>query len=172
METNETVTEKMVDFINSIGIPCKPKQLGDDTFLPGIQITSGCIFYDPEKMKYPGDLLHEAGHLAMLLPEDRAATGTPDKINGDLEAGGAEMGAIIWSWAAVKHIGLEPNVVFHEHGYRGGADNLINNFNEGQYFGHELLQWMGMTTAVVRGDDTAEFMFPKMKNWLRQKSGI
>ncbi len=154
--------EKLTGFINQIGIACKPGTLPDDTFLPGLDINDGCIIYDPQLLKYPGDILHEAGHVAVLAAADRAVASSPDKLNGDLEAGAAEMGAICWSWAALQHLQLAPNVVFHEFGYKDGAQNLIDNFNAGMYIGLPILQWLGLTNTTGEGD-----IYPKMKHWLR-----
>jgi len=163
----DILTDRIVRFINGIGIPCRQHPVGNDTFLPGIDIKDGCILYDPERMLSPGDLLHEAGHAAVLRPADRKTICSPDKINGDLQAGGAEMGAIAWSWAALRYLQLDPIVVFHEQGYKGGADEIINNFSNGRYMGVELLQWMGMTTAPKHDTAPDEYTYPKMKAWVR-----
>ena len=155
----------IIEFINRIGITCKPCNLMDDTFLPGIDIKNGTVWYDPEKMKYPGDLLHEAGHVAVLLPQDRKTVSGPNDINGDLQAGGAEMAAIAWSWAALTHLNLPPETVFHPEGYKSGSTSLIENFTNEQYMGHYLLAWMGMTT-VAPADQTSK-VYPAMEHWLR-----
>jgi len=135
------------------------QMLDKGTFLPGIDIRQGGLLYDSEQMKYAGDLLHEAGHLAVLAPEDRAVAQSPDKLNGDLGEGAAEMAAIAWSWAALKHLELEPEVVFHEHGYKGGGKGLIENFSSGCYVGVSILQWVGMSNAA----------YPAMASWVRTK---
>jgi hypothetical protein len=157
---------RITGFINRIGIPCREERLQEGTFLPGIEIKEGGISYDPELMKYPGDLLHEAGHMAILYTADRVQAGASN-INGDLDAGGAEMGAIAWSWAALTELELEPSVVFHEYGYKGDAAGLIERFSGGRYVAVELLQWMGMTTAATRSQGPGDIVYPKMKNWLR-----
>lgn len=158
----ETITK----FIESIGLRCNAGEVKHDSFLPGIDIVKGCIVYDKKKIISPGDLLHEAGHLAVLLPEHRQDVTSPD-VNGDLEAGGAEMAAIAWSWAAAKYLEIEPEVVFHDAGYHGDSLNIIENFSAGRYFGVSLLQWFGLTKERCDnvGDDTV--VFPCMKCWLR-----
>ena len=45
------------------------------------------------------------------------------------------MMAIAWSYAAAVHLGLDPAVVFHEAGYRGGSGSLIENFAQERYIG-------------------------------------
>ncbi len=52
---------------------------------------------------------------------------------------GEEMAATEWAVAAVTHLGLPLNLVFHEEGYRGGSNNLIDAFSQGKGFGFPLL---------------------------------
>ncbi|MBL7692322.1 MAG: hypothetical protein JNM41_12070 [Flavipsychrobacter sp.] len=163
-------TTNIINFINQIGIPCMPATLTNDTFLPGIDIRNGIIWYDTERMKHPGDLLHEAGHVAVLLPEDRKIVSSPYNINGDLQAGGAEMAAIAWSWAALKHLAIPPEIVFHENGYKSGGADMIRNFTNGQYLGHHLLAWMGMT--YVSENEPSKNIYPAMTHWLRPETPI
>jgi hypothetical protein len=163
---DQSIVDKIVDFINGIGIPCRPQALGGDAFLPGIFIERGCILYNPELMKYPGDLLHEAGHIAILLPGDRHEAG-PDKMFGDVNRDAAEMAAIAWSWAAVQHLQIDPAIVFHEHGYKGASASLIANFSAGKYFGVPMLHWLGMAENN-NGPNIARENYPKMKHWVRQ----
>lgn len=167
MTASQTLTEKITSFLSSIGIPCREAALDYDTFLPGVDIREGGILYDPQRLQHPGDLLHEAGHLSVLLPRDRAAAGSPDHLSGDLQSAGAELAAIAWSWAALKHLQLSPEVVFHENGYAGGSENIIDNFSEGRYFGVSLLQWLGMTTEPKKEQDEVPFLYPAMQHWLR-----
>ena len=58
--------QKAVDFIQSIGISVLFREIPEKSFLPGISIKAGEIIVDPEKLKYPGDILHEAGHIAVV----------------------------------------------------------------------------------------------------------
>ncbi len=163
-------TYNIIDFLNQKGIPCMPATLTNNTFLPGIDIRNGTIWYDTERMKYPGDLLHEAEHVAVLLPEDRKIVSSPNNINGDLQAGGAEMAAIAWSWAALKNLNIPPEVDFHEYGYKIRRADLIKNFTNGQYLGHHLLAWMGMT--CVSEKDPLKNIYPAMTHWLRPATTV
>ncbi|WP_415376754.1 hypothetical protein [Patiriisocius sp. Uisw_017] len=56
--------ERIIDFLNLINIMVVEKKLSDDTFLSGLSIKGNTILMDLDKLKYPGDLLHEAGHIA------------------------------------------------------------------------------------------------------------
>ena len=105
--------------------------------------------------------------MAVLLPADRAKV-SGDNPEGDISAPAAEMAAIAWSWAALQHIQLPPEVVFHEHGYKDGSQSIIENFSEGRYMAVPMLQWLGMTTEPRNGEIADEFTYPKMKYWLRK----
>jgi hypothetical protein len=72
-----------------------------------------------------------------------------------------EMAAIGWSYAAAVHLRLDPSVVFHADGYKGGSRSLLENFAAGYYIGLPILVWAGMTAA------TGERPFPFMTRWLR-----
>ena len=85
---------------------------------------------DERKLVHPGDLLHEAGHLAVLPAVQRGCA-----QNHVGEDAGLEMAAIAWSYAAARHLGIAPEVVFHEAGYRGGAESILENFAARQYIG-------------------------------------
>src|SRR5215472_16522293 len=149
----DPVTIKIAAFLNEIGLPIRPGEVPDQTVLPGIVIENGCLIVDEKRLSYPGDLLHEAGHLAVVPPAARCSlTGN---TGGD---GGEEMAAIAWSYAAALHIGLAPAVVLHDDGYRGDAANIIENFREGRYFGVPFLQWVGLTDKN----------YPAMIKWLRK----
>lgn len=152
-------------FLNDIGIVTVPRKMAGSTFLPGIKIENGKLFYDPDEMAFPGDLLHEAGHLAVMPAAERCSL-SGNVGDGDENALGNEIAAILWSYAAVKHIGLTPSVVFHKDGYKGHSDWYISSFEKDKnYIGLPLLAWMGMTTD---GNNAEGKAFPAMLHWLRQ----
>ena len=124
--------------------------------LLGIAVREGVLVVDPARLAYPGDLLHEAGHLAVCDPALR------DALADVSDDPGEEMAAIAWSYAAARHLELDPAVLFHADGYRGGGDLLIAAFEGRGGPGVPLLQWWGMT----RGWD-GEPPFPHMLRWLR-----
>jgi hypothetical protein len=147
-------TDRIVGFLQSAGLAVRLDCIAFDTFLPGVTVVLGVLVVDEERLLYPGDLLHEAGHLAMLTPEERAEAG------GDMgDDGGMEMAAIAWSYAAAVHLGIEATVLFHTGGYRGGAEALAANFAAGRYVGVPMLEWAGLTTC-----DT----YPRMSGWARE----
>lgn len=158
------ITNKISDFLWSIGIEVHPAQIEAKTFLPGIRIVEGSIFVDEYKMLSPGDILHEAGHLAIVSSEIRKNL-TDTVVYDETMQGGEEMGAIAWSWAALKHLDLAPEVLFHTDGYKGSADSLIENFSEGRYLGVPILQWKGLSFEPKLATEKGVAPFPAMINW-------
>jgi hypothetical protein len=79
-----------------------------------------------------------------------------------------EMMAISWSYAAILHLQLPPEVVFHPAGYRGGSQSLLDNFATGRYLAIPMLQWLGMTHDEKQARETGAAPYPKMKTCLRQ----
>ena len=58
-------------FLESLGIKIINRKLAADTFLPGLSIEQGCIVIDKDTLKFPGDILHEAAHIAIVPAADR-----------------------------------------------------------------------------------------------------
>jgi hypothetical protein len=142
----------IVEFLASVDLPVRAGAVPVPTFLPGIAIVAGVLVYDADSLLYPGDLLHEAGHLALLPPDVRSG------IHGDTgDDGGLEVGAIAWSYAAAVHLGIDPAIVFHEAGYRGASGSILENFASGHFIGVPVLQWLGLT----------EKSYPTMRAWVR-----
>lgn len=168
MNTNHLNT--IVDFLNEIGISCQPETITSETFLPGISIRKGVIYYDEQQLLSPGDLLHEAGHISILSSEDRSNVFESENVSGSkLDDGGAEMAAIAWSWAALKHLNLPPDVVFHEEGYKGDSEALIAAFSNGGGMGISILNWLGMTEQSKPKQTASDNHFPNMHKWVLDK---
>lgn len=166
--SNNQHTQTIVNFLIEIGIEVEARELKQETFLPGILIDCGRLVIDESKLLYPGDLLHEAGHLAVVSPQRRA------ELYGNVATGDGseEMPAIAWSWAALKYLGLEPEIVFHADGYRGASASIIENFSAGLYFGVPVLQWLGMTYEGEQADKHKVAPFPHMCRWLCERNWV
>ena len=168
MPSTEYKTEliaKITAFLSSIGIENEERTLDTQTFLPGVHIENGKLLYDLEQLKYPGDLLHEAGHIALTPSENRDKIGVNMDNNGQAKQNSLEIGVICWSYAALKHLELDPIIVFHEEGYKGQSQWHIQNYESGNYTGLPLLQWMQLCKQF---DDTSDMLpFPHMVKWLR-----
>lgn len=155
--------DRIVSFLREIGLAVSERELPADTFVPGILIENGGLVIDRAKLKYPGDLLHEAGHIAVTMPAQRAT------LSGNLGSTQAdEIAAQAWSFAAAHHLGIDPAVVFHEGGYHGSSKSLINAFSGVGAPGAPLLAWFGLT--LTTDDGSGAPVFPRMSGWLRPAS--
>ena len=158
--------ESILAFIADIGIEVEYRQLNEETVLPGIDIKLGRLVIDSSRLKHPGDLLHEAGHIAVVPAAERAALSS-ENIGARKDQAAEEMMAIAWSYAAALHIGIHPYVVFHEHGYHGGGKEIADNFIEGRYFGVPMLEYTGMSEREEL-NNTYRSLFPRMSRWTRE----
>ena len=152
----------IVAFLREIGLDVRVRALAEPTFLPGILIERGGLVVDPARLEHPGDLFHEAGHLAVVPPERRAAMHRD--AGKDLAE---EMMAMGWSYAALVHLGLDPAVVFHPGGYRGGSASFLSNFASGRYLAVPMLQWLGLTLDERRAREDGMAPYPHILRWLR-----
>ena len=159
----DSLTSRIAGFLREIGVEVRAAEVPEGSFLPGILIERGCMIIDEARLLYPGDLLHEAGHLATMTAEDRAARA--GDVGADL---GEEIGAIAWSYAAAVHLEIDPAVVFHPHGYRGASDGFLTNFRAGRYVGVPLLQWMELTLDEKNARAEGLPSYPHMLKWLRE----
>lgn len=150
----------IIRFLRSIGLEVQEQPITHATVLPGITVAHGALRVDHAAIKYPGDLLHEAGHLAVVPAAERQRLHV--NVGDD---GGNEMGAIAWSYAAALHLGLSSAIVFHAEGYRGDADSLIENFTQHRYIGVPMLTWRGLADPPPP-DATTLVGYPRMKRWL------
>lgn len=157
--SREAMTSRIVGFLGDIGLTVELGPLSCNTFLPGIAMIANGLRVDLDRLLYPGDLLHEAGHLAVMSPERRVVA-HPDPTEL-----GEEIAATAWSYAAALHLGLPLTQVLHENGYRGSAAMLRDALAASVAPGAPLLAWMGLTTLAH--PDTPS-IFPRMTNWVRQ----
>ena len=141
---------RITAFLERIGIPVLSEPVAN-TLLPGATVRRGALVFDPASLPWPGDLLHEAGHIAVTDPELRACQ---EEVSEDPAE---EMAAMAWSYAAAIEIGLDPACIFHDGGYKGGGGSYLSSYTGGgEGIGVPMLRWFGMTTD-----------FPAMTRWLR-----
>ena len=157
MNYDKNVLDTILKFLHSIEIPVIESPLTNATFLPGLQIKGATIFLDRAKLKYPGDVLHEAGHIAVSDKEIRPLIGTTE-MEDDWPCNGEEIAAILWSFAASNHLGLDLNIVFHPNGYKNESMWLMEQFTNQNYLGLPLLEWMSLCKKEE---------FPIMRKWVR-----
>jgi GNAT superfamily N-acetyltransferase len=154
----EDVLHRVFDFLHEIGLRVELASVPSTSFLPGIQLVSGGLRVDLDALLYPGDLLHEAGHLAVMTPRQRN-----EEFPSAQELAN-EIAAQAWSYAAALHIGITPEIVFHDNGYKGQARALLQAYKEGRQVGVPILSWVGLTSPASAG---APSIYPKMLGWLR-----
>lgn len=171
---------KLVEaFFNSIELPfrvCFNAQILD-TFIPGAWIESETLWCEPTRLECIGDLLHEAGHLA-LTPSRFRFLWTRTEFDGDavqsipllLRCGqenplfrhlidGDEQAAIAWSYAAAISIGLEPTTLhLHQH-FDGQWKEIVNALKVKRHAGVNNLQHVKLTSRAN---------FPQMVRWLQE----
>jgi hypothetical protein len=186
-------TDRIVAFIQDLGIPIRDGDVPADAFLPGVRIEGGGLVIDRAALFTPGDLLHEAGHLAVVparyrhrigadvdagVAEVRAqakASGDADPVLDGLEGLGGELQAIAWSYAACCHLELPLEIVFRPGAYgtdkNGGAHPMMiaQQIELGFFPGlHRLIQ-AGMTAQPqsLLHPDAPPGGFPAMRLWLQ-----
>lgn len=120
---------------DTVGLEVRGYQVATG-FLPGVRIKKGAICVSPAASV--GDLLHEAGHLAVLPPRVRARAGgdvdraqhyafeiacrfihDPDHPFQRALVQADDTSAIAWAWAAGRQIGLSPEEIIEDDKYGG-----------------------------------------------------
>lgn len=161
------LTVTIAEFLHGIRIALEAGELGEASFLPGVAVLQGGLVVDEARLDYPGDLLHEAGHLAVVPGFARHSLSGAIEVPG-LDTSMLEWAAIPWSYAAAVAIGLDPAVVFHGGGYHGCSPGLIRTFRLGGGIGVNLLEEAEMTAGPVRAAALGVPPFPHMLRWLRE----
>lgn len=164
-ENKDLALEKVLSFLDEIGINVVEKEL-DGTFLPGLSLGPNCIYIDYEKLLYPGDILHEAGHLAVTPTTDRMVAGTTE-MAAEWPTQGEEMATMLWSFAAARHLELPIEFVFHPNGYKNDSEWLISTYNSENYIGIPFLEWAGLSLGKERALKEGKEAFPVMQKWIR-----
>ncbi|WP_343519307.1 hypothetical protein [Sphingomonas sp.] len=158
----DPIVARIVPFLESIGIPVIVDRIAEGTLLTGAMVRRGALVFDPEMLEWPGDLLHEAGHIAVTDP---AIRGAQEEVSPDP---GEELAAMAWSYAAALAIGIDPKLVFHDGGYHGGGDNYLQSYrNDGTGIGVPMLQYYGMSAEPHQAQALDRAPFPAMTRWLR-----
>jgi hypothetical protein len=162
----QDVTQTILNFLISIGITVREGPVAIDSFLPGLSISDGSLVFDRAALRWPGDLLHEAGHIATAPSSIRAS------LNDSLEESdpvpyAGEVEATAWAYAAIIHLGLPPSVLFHPEGYAGKSSALIATYTFGVYPGCFGLAQAGMTLVGADASLAATPPYPHMIQWLR-----
>jgi hypothetical protein len=151
---------KLVTFVRSIGIEVYACTINWKTQFPGLDIKAGVVLIDKNQLIHPGNILHEAGHIAVHDPARRKQPKFQPR-NGE------ELSALAWSYAAVVYLGLNSELVFYPGSYHGWATSLVENFAEGRYLGVPLLQRFGMCIEERFASERGVKPYPHMLKWVR-----
>lgn len=162
----EDTTDRITAFLRDIGIPVHERAVGDGAFLPGVRVVGGEIEFERARLRWPGDLLHEAGHIAVTPPALRPRL--PEALDGHpIDAPGGEIEATAWAWAALVALGLPAEVLFHEGGYHGRSASLAMTYSLGVYPGAAGLAAAGLTLLGPDAIAAGVPPYPHMTRWLR-----
>jgi hypothetical protein len=186
-------TDRILTFVAGLDIPVREGPVPGDAFLPGVRIADGGLTVDRTALFTPGDLLHEAGHLAVVprryrdrigddvdagvaaVRAEAAAAGDHDTVLDGLEGLGGELQAIAWSYAACRHLGLPLEIVFKPGAYgtdkNAGTDPMAiaQQIEMGFFPGLHRLIRAGMTAPpqCVLFPDAPPGGFPAMRCWVQ-----
>ncbi len=162
----QDLTQTIMEFLIGIGIPVREGLVAPDSFLPGLSIVNGSLIYDSATLRWPGDLLHEAGHIATTPASMRSMLNDSLDESSSVPHGG-EVEATAWAYAAIVHLGLAPSVLFHPQGYKGKSAELIATYTLGVYPGCYGLAQAGMTLLGAEAKLVSTPPYPHMNRWLR-----
>lgn len=163
---DDALVETIAGFLRDIGLVVREGAVPDDAFLPGLVVMAGEIVFDRTRLAWPGDLLHEAGHIAVTPAGQRGQL--PGLLDDrPIDAEGGEIEATAWAWAACMHLGLPPGVLFHEGGYHGRATSLAMTYSLGVYPGCHGLARSGLCAVGEQARLLGVPPYPHMLRWLR-----
>ncbi len=161
MRFTDPLVARIVPFLEQIGIRVRVEPV-PGSLLPGATVHGDALVFDPESLPWPGDLLHEAGHIAVSDPATRAGQ---TEVSSDPAE---EMAAMAWSYAAAVELGIDPRHVFHAAGYQGGGEKYLETYTKGGTgIGVPMLQFYGMSAEPHQAEALALPAFPAMARWLR-----
>lgn len=166
-ENDTDVLGRIVTFLQTVGVPLSERQMSASSLLPGVAIESGQLVVDRSRVEWPGDLLHEAGHLAVVPARLRPMlSGTMSEEIDVVHAGEPE--ATAWAYAAIVALGLEPDVLFHVGGYHGHSRQLAFTYAAGCFPGAGGLCAAGMALGREEAERRDLPPYPHMIRWLRE----
>ena len=157
---------RAVAFLRETGLIVEECALDEPCFLPGVRIRRGALVFDRKRLLAAGDLLHEAGHIA-LTPACRR-----HELDGDVQPAqhhphGGEVEAIAWSFAASLQVGLPLEQLFHPQGYAGRSQALAFSYSIGVYPGAAGLAELGLAAIGESARRAGVPPYPHMLRWLR-----
>lgn len=164
---DDALVTRVLAFLRAIGLRVDEETLQTPGFLPGVAVRDGGLVVDRAALQWPGDLLHEAGHLAVmpaaLRPRQSGALHDCEHVP---HAGEAE--ATAWAYAAACAVGLSARELFHAGGYHGHGEGLAMTYACGVYPGLHGLMQAGMAHGIAQAQTLGVAAYPRMRRWLRE----
>lgn len=179
---------KTAAFLNAIGLPTTlVDTLEQEGFLPGVWIHHGTLHFTTKAQV--GDLLHDAGHLAVIpssfrsmmhgnlynsLRQILSSTSAldPEDPTAIAVMQADDLSATAWGWACGIHLGIDPKLVIPAESYGNSGDEIRGMLTHNRYLGIHGLQRSGFCSARAPFTDgsstTSETrpIFPKLAFWL------
>ncbi len=156
---------RIVEFLEAVGLKPLESAVDPSSLLPGVTIIAGRVVYDSTRIHWPGDLLHEGGHIAVtpaaLRPTLDATLPEPSVPHA------GEVEATAWAYAAILAIGLDPSVLFHPGGYQSHSRGLAFSYSMGCFPGASGLCAAGLAHSPADAQRTGVPPYPHMIRWLR-----
>lgn len=170
-----------ISFLQSIGLPTMVGTVPESSFLPNIfirhgtiQVTSGVLI---------GDLLHEAGHLAVVPSRFRplmhgALYRSFDQIFEQLAnlepthpdviamLHAEDTAATAWSWACGVHLGVAHDDIITTEAFDGDGAGIRSMLSRHQYIGIHALQGSGFCAAHGLCNPKLP-VFPRLAFWAK-----
>ena len=159
--------QPILHFLEKIGVPFQFISIDTNTYVPGINIHDGSLQIDLEKLTFPGDLLYEAGRIALAPAAVRSTLTHPIDNQLDFDVATNSMMTIAWSYAAALDAEIPIEVLLHPEGYKGQNESIQYGFQSGQYIGLPMLQFLGMALDANNAAQKGVQPFPVMQIWLR-----
>ncbi len=165
--------DNALSFLAEVGIPASKGDVPPDSFLPNITVKDGVIVYNDAT--HISDLLHEAGHLAILPSRFRKSANkdfakiirtmmenvdfsNPDAPEARAAIQCSDVEATAWAYAAGKYLGIPDEEIILDHQYEGKGNETRDCLHAKCYFGINGLRAAGFFANVKS--------FPKMERWI------
>lgn len=164
---------RIINFLNEIGIRVHICPFANG-FCKHVSIQGGELWVD--NLTAIADLLHEAGHLAILPGRFREYANNnlegvqkimleqidfskPDvgDARAFLQCGDVE--ATAWAWAAGKHLGIPERFIIRDRDYNGEGEELRDCLSMRSFFGINGLRAGGFLNSVKE--------YPKLDRWIQ-----
>lgn len=171
--------KNVIDFLNKIGIKCHIVDSVDGGFLKTILIKNGEL-YLTRKCKI-SDILHEAGHLAVLPPKYRMqASGNIidvlKKMYSEVDTLLPEnekymycedCEATAWAFACGVYLKIPYNKIIEKRQYQNDGANILFGLKHNSYFGINKLARAGWCSARKMNETENRPLYPKLNKWLQ-----